>query len=54
MDTVHETLFIGISKKKNTKFLKIFLCVISYMEYLYCIYYKCNYVVCEIFFPVCE
>ena len=27
MDTVHRV-------KKNTKFLKIFLCVISYMEYL--------------------
>ena len=21
------------------------------MDYLYCVYYKCNYVVCEIFFP---
>ena len=45
MNTVHRD-----KKKKSTKFLKIFLCMISYMRYSYCIYYKCIDVVCEIFF----
>ena len=49
LDTFHghcsRTLFTV--KKNNIKFLKIFLCMIKYMRYSYCIYYKCINVVCE-------
>ena len=52
LDTVHGTIHKHCSqvKKKYTQILKIFLCVISYMESLYCVYYKCIDLVCEIFF----
>ena len=34
MSTIHRVKKKSKKKKKSTKFLKIFLCVISYMEYL--------------------